>query len=434
MLLGNSYTEGSGDSLKGGESLPLLVTLFMALAATGCASTQQAAEGEAEPLPIEVMANSNDSAPEATDAGADTVDGANDVPATQCETTDESGDRVAPAACGIEPDVEEPLLDRAQRTVFEITNNTTRWFDGFFGESKLNDADHVSRGKLTTGAYWDQRDQFTTRVRFRARYALPGLRQRTRLILGRGDVDDFIDGTEEPIMEGLPGSFDTARDDDWLFGLGFGGSGTASRGFDLGVGVRLSTPLEPYIRLTYRWNRIFNDKWLLSLRPRVFVQSQRGQGFTLQTDLSHILSETFVLRWANDFSLEERVEGLGWRSDLLAYQGLSNNRALSYGVFALGQTDAEVPLQNYGFEIRYRQRIYREWFFIQLSTGYSWPRFELQEIRESNFGVGLLFEMRFGRWDRSKPASNAPDEILSRSAETGFRHYTPALAPVPVKL
>ena len=268
----------------------------------------------------------------------------------------------------------------------------------FFGETPLNDADHVSRGRLTTGFYWDERDNFSTRVRFRARYALPGLRQRSRLIMGRGDIDDLIDGTEDPIMEGLPGSFDTEQDDDWLFGLGFSRSGDRTRGFDLGVGVRVATPLEPYIRLTYRWSQAFDDKWLLSLRPRVFWQSQRGTRATMQIDTSRVFGENFVVRWANDFSVEDRVEGLGWRSDLLAYQSLSNNRAFSYGIFALGESEAEVPVQNYGFEMRYRQRMYREWFFVQLSTGYSWPRYEFEEVRESNFGVGILFEMRFGRW------------------------------------
>jgi hypothetical protein len=432
VLSGKKYTKGAGSLSINTDSLRVYVRLGVLLALAGCAGTQPVAEGEAGAAPADVVAESNIPPVQADDTRAQTTNDVNEALADQCEAAGESGDQEASVECDTEAEIEEPLLDRAQRTVFEVTNNTTRWFDGFFGETTLNDADHVSRGKLTTGAFWDQRDQFNARVRFRARYALPGLKQRTRLILGRGDIDDLIDGTEDPITEGLPGSFDTEQDDDWLFGFGFSRSGNTSRGFDLGVGVRLSTPLEPYIRLTYRWYQNFNDKWFLSLRPRVFAQSQRGTGLTFQTDLSRIMNEDLVIRWSNDFSLEDRVEGLGWRSDLLAYQGLSNNRGLSYGIFALGQTDAAVTLQNYGFEIRYRQRIYREWFFIQLSTGYSWPRFELQEIRESNFGVGLLFEMRFGRWDRSKPVSDAPEEVFSRSAESGFRHHRSAFAQAPV--
>ena len=105
-----------------------------------------------------------------------------------------------------------------------------------------------------------------------------------------------------------------------------------------------------------------------------------------------------MFRWANHFGVEERVEGLGWRSDVVAYQGLSNNRGLAYSVFAQGETAAEVELQNIGVDLRYRQRLSREWFFIELATGLSWPREFLDELRESNIGVGITFEMRFGRW------------------------------------
>jgi hypothetical protein len=128
------------------------------------------------------------------------------------------------------------------------------------------------------------------------------------------------------------------------------------------------------------------------------LQYQRGAGVTLDSDLNYATSSTLMLRWANSLAVEDRVEGLGWRSDLIAYQGLTNNRAFAYGVFAQGETAAEVELQNAGFEIIYRQRVAREWFYIELATGVSWPREFLIEQRESNIGAGITFEMRFGRW------------------------------------
>ena len=67
-------------------------------------------------------------------------------------------------------------------------------------------------------------------------------------------------------------------------------------------------------------------------------------------------------------------------------------------MFAQGQTAAEVELQNIGVDLRYRQRLAREWFFIELAIGVSWPREFLDEQRTSNIGVGVTLEMRFGRW------------------------------------
>jgi len=373
----------------------------MAVALNGCAGTKPVPENAQATSPETVEAV-NEPRKGSTEGGPDTIsDEAGSVrqaAAGRREPTENIQEQAEQSERPDDSDSDEALLDRTQRTVYDVINATTRWFDGFFGESQLDDTDRVSRGRITVGGFWDQRDDFSARVNLRARIALPALENRTRLILGRGDTDELIDGTEDQITKGLPGGFDPDRDDDWLIGLGYSRSGNLARGFDLGVGIKVSSPLEPYVRLTYRWYRAYGDNWLLRIRPRAFWQKERGTGVTLQSDLDRVINANVLVRWANSLAVEDEVEGLGWRSDLIAYQGLSNNRALSYSIFALGQGGADVQLQNYGLELRYRQRVAREWFFIQLSTGLSWPRELLEEARESNVGVGIMFEMQFGQW------------------------------------
>ena len=63
-------------------------------------------------------------------------------------------------------------------------------------------------------------------------------------------------------------------------------------------------------------------------------------------------------------------------------------------MFGNGETDYEVPVRDYGVELRYRRSIFRPWFFVELLTSVSWPRDFLIEERESNFGVGLEFDIR----------------------------------------
>lgn len=359
---------------KKGHALTLLVLATFAL--NGCAGNPTADETEA---PIETSPNQ--------DAATD-----------ECKLFEELDEQDSQPHCVEAEESDEALLDRTQRTVYEVMENTTRWFDGFFGESRLSEGEHVSRGTVRVSGLWDQRDGFDSRFNLRARFALPALQDRGRLILGRGDSEDIIDGTTNEAVDSLPGSFDQNRDDDWLIGLGFNRSGDMSRGVDFGVGIRLANPPEPYVNMTYRWYKTWDNALSFRARPRAFWQYQRGAGVTMDSDLDYALSETLMLRWANSLAVEDRVEGLGWRSDLIAYQGLTNRRALAYGVFAQGETSAEVELQNAGLEIRYRQRVAREWFFIELAAGLSWPREFLIEQRESNFGAGITFEMRFGRW------------------------------------
>ncbi len=375
--------------------------VIAALAMGGCAGTQ--------PIPV---SKADDSSPseelvEAPMDDAVVAEHASDqaevatklqLSTTDCGSEEDPNEDAEESACVETEAADEALLDRTQRTVHELVDNTTRWFDGFFGQAQLAEGEHVSRGRLTVSGLWDQRDGFDTRFNLRARFALPALQNRARVVLGRGDTDDLVDGTTNEGAEGLPGGFDDDRDDDWLIGLGYNRSGDMLRGLDFGAGIRLATPPDPYVNVTYRWYKTWNESWLLRVRPRVFWQRQRGTGVTLDSDLDYAVSPTLMLRWANNFAVEDIVEGLGWRSDVIVYQGLSNNKAISYSVFALGETAAEVAIQNVGFELRFRRRLAREWLFIQLSTGLSWPREFVDEQRKSNIGVGISFEMQFGRW------------------------------------
>jgi hypothetical protein len=371
------------------------------LAMNGCAGTQ--------PTPVSKADNSSLSEEfvEAPIDGAVVAEHASDaveldperyLSTSECGSEEDPSEHAGEPFCVETETTDEAMLDRTQRTVHELVDNTTRWFDGFFGQAQLAEGEHVSRGRLTVSGLWDQRDGFDTRFNLRARFALPALQNRARVVLGRGDTDDLVDGTTNEGAEGLPGGFDDDRDDDWLIGLGYNRSGDMLRGLDFGAGIRIATPPDPYVNVTYRWYKPWNESWLVRFRPRVFWQRQRGTGITLDSDLDYAVSPSLMLRWANNFAVEDKVEGLGWRSDIIVYQGLSNSRAFSYGVFAQGETAAEVELRNVGFELRFRRRLAREWFFIQLSTGLSWPREFLDEQRESNFGVGVSFEMQFGRW------------------------------------
>jgi len=375
--------------------------VLAALVISGCAGNQRTSANEANEssLSDESAEAPIDDAVVAEHAGDPAeVDPELQLSTTECGSEEDPNEDAEEPVCVGTGITDEALLDRTQRTVYELMENTTRWFDGFFGQSGLSEGEHVSLGTLRVSGLWDQRDGFDTRFNLRARFALPALEDRARLILGRGDSEDIVDGTTNEAVESLPGAFDTKRDDEWLIGFGFNRSGDISRGLDFGVGVRITSPPDPYVNVTYRWAETWDNSWSFHSRARTFWQNQRGTGVTLDSDLNYAVSPTLILRWASTFGVEDRIEGLGWRHDIIVYQSLSNNRGLAYGVFAQGQTTAEVKLQNIGVDLRFRRRVAREWFFIELAIGVSWPREFVDEQRESNFGAGVTFEMQFGRW------------------------------------
>lgn len=327
----------------------------------------------------------------------------------------------------LEPDLEpnlepkEPLLDRTQQSVYGIVNNSAKWFDGFFGATDVDREVNVTRGRLNVGAFWDERDGVKQRVRMSANLPLPAAKRRARLVFGRGDVDDFVDGSQQGDVDSLPDRFNDFEDDDWLLGVGYNRNGEIARGWDFGVGVRLNTPLEPYVRATYRWNRNIGDAGLWRVQPRVFWQNQRGAGASLTNIVDQAVSAHWLLRSWTILRGEEEIQGLGWSQQFIAYQALSNRDALSYSVYATGETSNDVPILDYGIELRYRKKVAREWLFVIFSSRLNWPKELPIEERDGNFGVGIEFEMQFGDWPGRRqdaaPAVTFHDAVECRRAD-----------------
>ena len=288
-------------------------------------------------------------------------------------------------------------LDKTQQRLYRMLCGTARWFDSFFGDSARYDATlDQSWGRLGVGAYYDRRDQWDPDFRLRAQAALPAAKRRARLLLGRGDEKQLVEDRGYSERDGLPTRFNDVEDDAWLLGLGFAKKQGLKRGLDFGVGARLRLPPEPFAKARYYRNWTLADKTLLRFRQTGFWRDGRGFGTTSQFDLDYLIANDFLLRWHNWGTVAEDVDGLDWGSSVTLFQGLTDRRALAYRFFVRGETEAEERLKDYGFELRYRRRIFREWLFIEYVTGLSWPKETMLEKRELNVGAGVGLQLYFG--------------------------------------
>ncbi len=150
------------------------------------------------------------------------------------------------------------------------------------------------------------------------------------------DLEDrLFDGTGNDNIDNLPGRFNDFADDDWLIGLGFSRDQQFRRGWNFSVGVKLSTPLEPYVRTTYRWLRSDGGRWLWRIEPLVFAQSQRGIGASITNTFDYAASDRWLLRTWTILQGEDDIAGLGWTQKFTVYQSISDKSAKTISVLAL---------------------------------------------------------------------------------------------------
>ena len=185
--------------------------------------------------------------------------------------------------------------------------------DGFFGATDVESEENVSRGRLNVGYYWDERDGQQAARPFQGPYpnacskgardvSYSGVAMSTVSWTARKVTMSIHYLTDSMILKTMSGCLVSAT----------AGRVELQRAGTFGLGVELATPLEPYVRATYRWNKSLNDDWFLRVHPRVFWQNQRGFGATLTNILDHAFSRNWLFRSWTILQGEDEIEGLGW--------------------------------------------------------------------------------------------------------------------------
>jgi hypothetical protein len=86
-----------------------------------------------------------------------------------------------------------------------------------------------------------------------------------------------------------------------------------------------------------------------------------------------------------------------WNTNLTLFDAWSARRAVALRGAIRGETGRDVNPVEYQALLIYRQRILREWLFLELRGGGGWIREELDEPREFVPEGAVVFEMAFGR-------------------------------------
>jgi hypothetical protein len=289
------------------------------------------------------------------------------------------------------------MLDNVQRGV-ERSVCVTAWrFDRLFGvlpEDQI--VEHrVSHGRLRLGMTWNERDGFEEEVAMRVQVRLPVAERRARLVFGRDTDEAFIEGGSRE-FDGT--TFDEEdQDRSWLLGLGYEPiRGTRSR-LGLGAGVRLGTPPDPFVQASYWFQTRLREELLLRARQTVFWENEDGFGTATRVSLERVLANRRLLRWSNHLRLTETTDGVRWNTNLTLYQALAFDRAIALRGAIRGETGREVNPIEYNLRLIHRQRILRDWLFLELQGGGGWRRERPEESRDFVPEAAVIFEMGFGR-------------------------------------
>lgn len=226
-----------------------------------------------------------------------------------------------------------------------------------------------------------------TDIDFSARLRLRRLSDRLELFVDRFDDDeDLLDGVLGRVNQRL-----RDNDDEGGAGLRYRLPEYFSLRSSVSASVRLKPEPVPRIRLRSRLH-LQMGAWQARLGETLFWESDDGVGEKTQLEFIRPLGTVTVFRSSTAAVWSETSEGVDLGHAVVWSHHLSRRRVISLRAGVAGHTEPSAIVDLYSVRTTWRQRIYRDWIFLEIEPGVDFPNdedFETVPLLSIRFDVVL---------------------------------------------
>lgn len=282
--------------------------------------------------------------------------------------------------------------DEKQKKWSNDVVNIGSYIDGYMGDTETMQDTNQSYLKVTFDFDVSKNDSVDVKPKFRFSLDLPITKKKFRLVV-ENDPDEG-QSIEERNTSQLP-STNSSQSDDLYASFRYLIDSNSWDRLTWDWGVKARWPPDPFTRArgVRRWD--LSDYWNMIFSQEIFWYESKGLGTYTQFDFDRIFlsSEDFLLRITNALDWREREERFSLFEQVSLFQEIDDKRAAQYAIGFSGENRKNHSvITNYFTKITYRRRLYKDWFFYELTPGVEFPR---EENFKVNPFIALRLEMLF---------------------------------------
>lgn len=321
---------------------------------------------------------------------------ADEVAAEPSVATPSAAPEAGPGLVGAEgsepppPEAEINRWESAHQYLSENVEALSDKIDSFFGANRIYEESSGTYIQLRGSAIYGRGGDWDFDGRVRAKFDLPNLAERIKLVIESEDADD---PREERILTGT--SPTQALDGtDLDASLQYTLQAKDTWDIRLQPGLKVKWPLDPFVRLRFRWVNSLSPTWLsrVTVTPGWF--NSRGWEARTRVDFERATGRGSLFR-----SSSEAIWLLDDSRNLILVQAfffshpLNSREQLAYEAGVFGEIDPRFEDTGYFASVRYRRDIHKRWIFLELKP-------QVVFDREDDFrpdpSIALSLEMLFG--------------------------------------
>ena len=284
---------------------------------------------------------------------------------------------------------EETFIDTSQRVISENLLNLSRRVDEFFSGSRMMEESEGSYACLSANVFFEESGQQDVYADYCLKFRLPGTQRRWKLVIASTE-ENYDEGKQKPGTEPIPPL--PAEETTGLAGLRYIAEETVLRHINFDAGVRTSLPLNPFARARFRrtWTP---DSWLLRLTENLYWYKEEGTGLLSRVDVERVLGTKWYFRSTSEGDYRWQPDEWRLLQSFGVYKRVGKNQALNLEWQIVATARDNTKVDYYVYRLRYRIKMWREWFFLEVSPQLLYDR---ERDFEALAGLFLKAEIAFG--------------------------------------
>lgn len=248
---------------------------------------------------------------------------------------------------------------------------TAEWLDSFFIDDRIEVEDNRSHILLRNDNIWREHEPESHTVDLRARLRLPALEERLELAITGADEED------DPTADGIATPDEGGGDDGGITDIALRFVQDVSDDLNLRYegGARLQgMGVMGFVGIRYRQNLPLPEKWAGRVIERWRWYTDTGWESRGRLQFDRRLDPGFLGRFQVTADADEPREGWFYTAGPQLFQELSSNRVIRYEVQGYWAMAEEASHRQTVARLHYRQRLWENWVFAELSPAVVWPR------------------------------------------------------------
>ena len=305
-----------------------------------------------------------------------------------------------------EPDIQVPGMgpvNATHRYLSTTVEKLSQRIDTFFGEKRAYEEATGTYLQARGSLIYSEGGEFDFDGKFRAKVDLPQLREKVHLVIETDNESDNIEDFNR-ITTGT-GIVDNLQYRDVSAAVQFMLKEKKRWDFSVRPGLKLTNPIETFIKLRLRRNQPLGEKWLSRGAIEVGYYSDHGWeneyelGFERYIGSYNFFSATSNVLWRDD---HPGMQFLWQRFQITHF--LDRNSLIAFEIGMSAENRPNLIATSYFSNVRYRRNIHRGWLFFEIKPqviAYRDNRFEPEP------SLVLSLEVLFGAQQLDKVAQSA---------------------------